>query len=314
MVHLFATHTPYDPPQDLRELYCDPRYDGPVRTFRSDHAHAIHQGRATPTDADRAQIANLYYGGATQNDRQIAQVLAALEATGALDDTIVIVTADHGEELGEHGVWEHNHMFQTNLRVPLVMRWPARLPRGKRVGGLVESVDVLPTLCELIGLELPREERLDAQGRNYGALDGRSVLPLVDGLVAGVREFSFAENGLEMAVQSEAWKLVVPCVDAQANPLPLAGETLDSLLARTSGRPRLFDLANDPGETANVIERNRERVEELRAALASWDASMPIPRIDVVLSDRDREEAQRRLKELGYADGVGQDVKPVPRD
>ena len=75
------------------------------------------------TEADKQQIRDLYYGGVTQADAAIGEVLNELRATGALDNTLVIITPDHGEELGDHGVWEHNWMYETNLRVPLIMSW-----------------------------------------------------------------------------------------------------------------------------------------------------------------------------------------------
>jgi arylsulfatase A-like enzyme len=306
LVHLYSTHTPYDPPADLREQFCDPGYEGPVTAFRSDHREAIEAGRATPTPADVEQIRNLYYAGAAHDDRRIGAVLDELDRRGALANTIVIVAADHGEELGEHGVWEHNHMFQTNLRVPLIVSWPAKLPRGARVTALVESVDLLPSLCELIGLAPPFEERLDDEGRNYGALDGTSFLPLVRGERDRLREHSFAENGLEMAVQDAEWKLIVPAV-------PLAAETIATLAANPIAPPRLFHLAVDPDERANVIAEYPERAEALLAVLRAWDESMPIPRTDIVQSARDVEQARRRLRELGYGDGVGQGAGEEPR-
>jgi arylsulfatase A-like enzyme len=308
MVHLFATHTPYDPPDDVRALYCDPAYEGPLSVFRSDHAFAIHEGRAKPTEADARQIRDLYHGGVTYTDRQIAQVLAELERQGTLDDTLVVVTADHGEELGEHGVWEHNHMFQSNLRVPLVLHWPRKLPLGKRVDALVESTDFLPTICELLGIEPPKESKLDERGRDYGSVDGRSVLPLLDGRAPSIRDFSFAENGLEMSVQDLRWKLVVPAIDEQNRPLALAGETIDSLAVRGVARARLFDLQSDPGETRDVLAMERAQAERLLAALSAWDASMPIPRIEIVLSPRDVIENARRMAEIGYGDGIGQEL------
>ncbi len=310
MVHLFATHTPYDPPAEIRALYCDPSYDGPLSVFRSDHAFAIHAGKVNPSEADARQIRDLYHGGVTYTDRQIAMVLAELEKQGTLDDTLVVVTADHGEELGEHGVWEHNHMFQSNLRVPLVMHWPRKLPLGKRVGALVESIDFLPTVCEAIGVAVPQESRLDANGRDYGALDGRSVLPLLDGRATALREHSFAENGLEMSVQDLRWKLVVPSVDEQNSPLTLQGETLQTLAGRGIAKPRLYDLAVDPEETRNVVSELETDAQRLLSALVAWDASMPIPRIEIVLSPRDVTENARRMAEIGYGDGIGQELPP----
>lgn len=313
MVHLFATHTPYDPPADIRALYCDPAYDGPLSVFRSDHAFAIHEGKATPSPADARQVRDLYHGGVTYTDRQIAMVLAELEKLGTLDDTLVVVTADHGEELGEHGVWEHNHMFQSNLRVPLVMHWPRKLPVGKRVDALVESIDFLPTVCDALGIVPPSESKLDANGRNYGTLDGHSVLPLLDGRATAVREHSFAENGLEMSVQDLRWKLVVPAVDEQNRPLSLAGETLQSMAGRGIAKPRLYDLVSDPGETRNVIAENESTAQGLLAALVEWDKSMPIPRIEIVLSPRDVLENARRMAEIGYGDGIGQELPQPPK-
>jgi arylsulfatase A-like enzyme len=237
----------------------------------------------------------------------IAAVLAELERQGTLDDTLVIVTADHGEELGDHGVWEHNHMYETNLRVPLVVAWPKKLPRGARVGAMVESVDLVPSVCDLLGLKPPFEDRKDAQGRNYGALDGKSWWPLVRGDVKSLREFSFAENGLEMSVQDEQWKLIVPAV-------PLEKETLASLKLNKIVKPRLFHLASDPGETRDVIEDEPAQAERLLVPLKDWDARMPIPRSDIVQSALDREQARRRLRELGYTDeGIGRGLTPPPK-
>ncbi|MBM3990921.1 MAG: sulfatase [Planctomycetes bacterium] len=313
MVHLFATHTPYDPPDDIRALYCDPSYAGPLSVFRSDHAFAIHEGKATPSEADARQIRALYEGGVTYTDRQIALVLAELEKLGTLDDTLVVVTADHGEELGEHGVWEHNHMFQSNLRVPLVMHWPRKLPLNARVGALVESIDFLPSVCEVLGIATPSESALDASGRDYGVLDGRSVMPLLDGRATAVREFSFAENGLEMSVQDLRWKLVVPSVDERNEPLALAGQTLESLSGRGIAKPRLYDLESDPLESHNVIAQAGPQAQRLLAALAGWDASMPIPRYEIVLSPRDVVENARRMAEIGYGDGIGQTAPQAPK-
>jgi arylsulfatase len=308
MVHTFSTHTPYDPPDEFREMYCDPAYRGPVSVFRSDHRQAIEEGHATPAPADVEQIRNLYYGGVSHADRQLEEVLAELERQGVLQDTLVIVTSDHGEELGEHGVWEHNYMFQTNLHVPLVVAWPRAVPGGVRVGALVESIDVVPTVCDLIGLAPPFEERFDEHGRNYGAVDGKSLAPLIRGERGAVKEFSFSENGTQMSVQDLAWKLVVPVPEGE-----LAAATLESLAAHPVYPARLFDLANDPGETRDLLAERTDEARRLLAALAAWDASMPIPRADWIQSELDRRYIQSILGQLGYGEGIGQDPSRVPR-
>ncbi len=305
MAHFYATHTPYDPPADVRALYCDPDYDGPVKAFYAHHRELIESGKATPTEADKRQIQNLYYAGVTHGDRMTGELIETLERIGVLDNTVVIVTADHGEELDDHGLWEHNHMFNTNLRVPLIVVAPGRLPRGVRVSELVESVDVLPSLCELLDVKPPHEERLDDAGRNYGALDGWSFVGLAHGRVQSLREVSFSENGLEMSAQDREWKLIVRAAD-------LGSESLDSIAEHEVYPARLFHLAEDPHERRNVFAEHRDQALRLFERLKQWDGSMPIPRHSISQSARDLEQEAQRLRELGYSDGVGQGVKAPP--
>jgi len=287
MVHLYSTHTPYDSPSQFKDLYVDRDYSGPFTTFYAYHREAIERGDVKPTPADVQQIQALYFAGVTQADAAIGAILAELERQGTLDDTLVIVTSDHGESLGELGLWEHNHMVNTNLRVPLVMRLPRGLPAGKRVGAIVDSIDVFPTVCDLLGLELPAVED------DYARVDGTSLLPLVRGEVESVREFSFAENATFAAIQDRRWKLLMPfaliCGDGWER-----GETSRGI------PPVLFDLVQDPGETKNVLAANVEEARRLAAALCTWFQAMPAIRIEH--SPRDL-EAEQRLKDLGYTDG-----------
>jgi arylsulfatase A-like enzyme len=230
------------------------------------------------------------------------ELLDALERAGVLDNTIVVITADHGEELDDHGLWEHNHMFNTNLRVPLIVVAPGRLPAGVRVKSLVDSIDLLPSLCELIGLQVPHEERLDDRQRNYGLVDGASFVGLAHGRADRIREFSFAENGLEMSVQDLEWKLIVRAAE-------LEKESLDSIERHEIYPARLYHVAADPDEHSNVLAEHRAQAQRLFDALRAWDMEMPIPRHSIAQSERDREQEAQRLEALGYGGGVGQDVE-----
>lgn len=287
MVHLYSTHTPYDPPAEFKDLYVDLHYSGPFTTFYAYHREAIERGDVKPTPSDVKQIQDLYYAGVTQADAAIGAILAELERQGTLDDTLVIVTSDHGESLGELDLWEHNHMVNTNLRIPLVMRLPRGIPAGKRVSAIVDEIDVFPTVCDLLGLELPAVED------DYARVDGTSLLPLVRGEVESVREFSFAENAIFASIQDRKWKLLVPfaliCGDGWEK-----GEKAHGI------GPVLLDLVNDPGETKNVLAANVEEARRLSAALCTWFQAMPEIRIEH--SQRDF-EAEQRLKDLGYTEG-----------
>jgi len=297
-LHLYSTHTPYDPDPEFRERYVDPDYDGPIEAFYAEHRYAIEAGQYEPTEADKQQIRNLYYAGVTQADHAIGSVLDELERAGVLENTIVVVTSDHGEELGEHGVWEHNWMYQTNLEIPLIMRWPGHLPGGVRVEPLVDSVDLMPTLCDLMGLELPS---LPTEGDEieYHRVDGRSLLPLVRGETEWQREFSFAESGPALSIQDLRWKLVISreCLDYEPD---------DEGWEQPIREPLLFDLETDPEELNNLFDPRHEQVSRLLAALREWNSSLPIAKEAVMSSHRD-EEAEELLGNLGYADGIGGD-------
>ena len=303
MVHFYSTHTPYDPAPRFREMYVDPEYDGPIDAFYAEYRIAIESGEYVPTEADKQQIANLYYGGVSQADAMIGEVLAELERQGTLDDTLVIVTSDHGEELGDHDLWEHNFMYETNLRVPLIVSWPRELPQGMRVDALVQTVDIVPTVCALMGVEPPYEEgQKDELGRDRGAIDGVDLGPLLRGEVDEVHRYAFAENGAYMSVRDRTTKLIVPwkALDEEGWAAMMAGE---------GERAQFYDLARDPDEHVNLLDERPEDVARLLEVLRRWDAGMPVPRNDVVLSARDLEAQRQRMRELGYADGVGQGME-----
>jgi arylsulfatase A-like enzyme len=308
MVHLYSTHTPYDPPEEYKKQNCDPSYTGPIHAFYAQQREQIEAGAYKPTAADLAQIRNLYYAGVAQADALIGDLAREIEARGIGDRTLIVVTADHGESLGEQDLWEHNHMVQTNLRVPLVMRWPGHLPAGKRVSALTDEIDVLPTICDLAGIEPPNAEAqksaaagADSERLERAKVDGRSLMPLVRGEQPSVREYSFAENGLELSVQDRNVKLIVNH-DALAE-----ADWSKALAGGPATKPRLFDLRVDPAEDHNVIDERPEDAKRLVAALREWDKSMPIPRSVLAVGQREIEADRARLKALGYTDGVGSD-------
>jgi arylsulfatase A-like enzyme len=301
MEHLYSTHKPYDPPVDLRQQYLDPAYKGPIQAFYSVQREAIESGRYAPTPEDVQRIRDLYYAGVAHADRMIGELVESLRAKGVLDSTLVIVTSDHGESLGEDGLWEHDHMVQTNLRIPLVMRWPQGLPTGKRVAGLTESIDLLPTICELALMRLPVEE---SEVRAFGEIDGRSLMPLVRGEATSVREHSFAENAYFQAVQDGRHKLLVDARAWQEPTLVAARAVKERFL------PRCYDLQLDPEERSNVLEAHPQQAEALFQALRRWNEGLPVRRMEE--SHRDL-EMKARFQLLGYTGGDEQAPHQAPR-
>lgn len=317
-VHLYSTHTPYDPPEPFRSIYVDPEYEGPIQSFYASHRQMIERGEYVPNFADQQQVFDLYMGGVSKADHDIGLLLDELEGAGVLDDTLVIISSDHGEDFGEGGRWEHNHMYRSNLQVPLIVSWPNGFEGGQRVEDLVDSIDVFPTVVEAAGLTLP--EVVDEQD----IVDGRSLLPRLRGEAFEPRTHSYAEDSTFVAISTLDQMLVL---DRYAVKEDGWGVALDEGL----GVIRFHDLSQDPlqrnelfegivrDEDANPDTRAQvlEKVETLRAELLAWDAHMPIDVEDIVRSNRDietelnqllKENSQARedaqiLIELGYMDG-----------
>lgn len=307
MVHLYPTHTPYDPPREYAQMYCDPKYTGPIKAFYASGRQTIERGEYTPTPADVQQIRDLYYGGVSQADALVGELLALLEREGVRDDTLVIVTADHGESLGEDGLWEHNHLVRRELCVPLLMSYPRGLPKGVRVAQLVDEIDVLPTVCDLADLKLP------AATDERSKIDGASLLPLVRGEPVEWKRFSFAESGSGIAIHDLEHLLVVPRSVLDAPDLAEAQRRFEVQLRDPAHKPRLIDVRAAGENEAHVLAQRPQVAEELLAAVHAWSRSMPIPAHEVITSARD-DETDEVLKQTGYGGGIdGDEDEPPPK-
>ncbi|HVX44537.1 MAG TPA: sulfatase, partial [Mycobacteriales bacterium] len=156
-LHYWDPHTPLLPPEEYRNLYYpadkDP-YD--VDNHSMDEAWSwepfkwyFHDWMPGITDAD--YVINLYDGEVTYMDNQLARVFAALEPVQ--DDTLLIITADHGEILNDHlGYFDHHGLYEGDVRVPLIMRWPGKLPAGRRAPGFVQNLDFAQTMLDAAGI------------------------------------------------------------------------------------------------------------------------------------------------------------------
>lgn len=185
-VNFFDPHHPFDPPEALLERYLDRLDDIPPPAIRPgeietkpalhrDHHDGAHDAGRTfvfpdMDDREHQLIRAAYWAMVDLLDRQVGRILDALERTGQRDDTIVVFHADHGEMLGDHGIYlKGPYFYDPAVRVPLILNWPLGIPEPRRVDALVELVDVAPTLLEAAGAD-PEP-----------GVQGRSLMPLIDG-------------------------------------------------------------------------------------------------------------------------------------
>jgi choline-sulfatase len=220
-----------------------------------------------------------YYAAISYVDERIGDLLAALHDSGLYDETTVVFTADHGEMLGERGLWYKMSFFEPSARVPLIVTAPGRIAPGRRAEP-VSLLDLVPTLLELAGSG-PADEELT------GEMDGVSLLPLLDGRDAG-------------------------------RPAPVVGEylaegvTSPALMIRRGshkfvsceGDPdQLYDLSSDPLELVNLAERpaHAELRSKLRAEVADrWDTAELARRVL---------QSQRERRLVAEALGAGRSTK-----
>ena len=152
-VHFWDVHYDYAPPA-AHDLF-DPDYEGDVD---GTGIPQLDMDELPNPARDRDHILALYDGELHYTDANIGRILDQLEAAGRLDDTLVIVTSDHGEEFGEHGRFGHNKtLFEESIEVPLLVRLPGRVPAGVSYDDLVSLVDLAPTVLELVGFEREAE-------------------------------------------------------------------------------------------------------------------------------------------------------------
>ena len=175
-VNIYDPHPPFIPPKIYADRFDPEEMPGPY--FReTDLAHQsklagidFQDELRTPEEHDAWRVQANYYAMIAQIDDQFARLLETLEATGQQDNTVVVMTSDHGESLGDHGLMFKGCRFYEGLvRVPLIFRWPGKFRVGLVSGALVELLDLTSTIMELCGLECPQY------------MQGQSLLRLLTG-------------------------------------------------------------------------------------------------------------------------------------
>ncbi|NNE10564.1 MAG: sulfatase [Gemmatimonadetes bacterium] len=240
------------------------------------------------TEEDLEYSIALYDGEIAWIDDAIGRFCDALEERGILDNTIIVVTSDHGENFGEHGTWfEHTQLYEQSLRVPMVIRYPAKLPAGKRVESPVQAVDVFPTLVELAGYEYD------------GPLDGVSLVRKVENDIPDYPVF--AEDNIlrdPALLDYENYRVYLPGVAGKWRMVRDGDYKLIYIPNPAGDEYELFNVAQDPMETTNLVREEPEVFARLKETLHAWIATDERGDQDV---DAGMIEGMRdQLRALGY--------------
>ena len=244
-------HSPYLPPAPYERMFyhgdeCDPsnKFMEPVMTFKPFCDYFA--SWMPPGITDKDYVIAQYDGAIAYMDACIQTLFNALETRGVLDETIVVINGDHGETLYDHECWfDHHGLYDVTLHVPLIIRYPGRVPAGKRVAGYNQHKDLVPTLLELADIE------------SDITFDGESLTSLMNGEITSYEsEFYITECTWmrKHGWRTPEWKLIVALEpDFHFKP-PV----------------ELYNLIQDPDENNNLVEVHPDIVNVLETRMKSW--------------------------------------------
>jgi arylsulfatase A-like enzyme len=280
-LHYFDAHTPYEPPAQFANLYPDANNGSKIYASFS-QLSAMEEHKCTPTEKDIAHMKALYSGEISYIDAEFGRLMTNLHQQGILNNTIIILVADHGECF-DHGIYANHDqsLYEHAIRVPLLIAGPkSLLPQEKQINTLVRTIDIMPTILAITKI------------KSETFMQGKNLLPLVRGTNPGTTGFAVIERryyqnqqdcirrhipvGERYAVRTDKWKYIW----SEFAPL------------------ELYDLEQDPDEANNLIKNHPEMKAELQQDLDKWLADnnklrqWAFQKID--------EQTAEQLRSLGY--------------
>ncbi|RMF92635.1 MAG: hypothetical protein D6734_11850, partial [Candidatus Schekmanbacteria bacterium] len=272
-IHYFDPHWPYDPPQQYLHLY-DTKYsgklDGNFKTLQKMRL-AMAKGKGV-SENDRIHLQALYDGEIRFINDQFRRLIAELELSGLIQNTIIVFTADHGENFFEHdGYIDHSsRVYESNIHIPLIIFYRGIIPPNTKISKLIRNIDIAPTLLDLAGIEIPKE------------FEGKSFA----GLLRGKEENKNKEIG-EVVLFSEATRNALYPEGADEYLTKVKRKWTNDPFAkciRTQrwkyietpylNRKELYDLSKDPQEVNNLAntldEKTNKIIENLKVMLDKY--------------------------------------------
>lgn len=241
-------HAPYMPPAPFDRMFyhgdpCDPSNDSmnPIKEFKP--FRDFFAAWMPVGIADKDYIIAQYDGAIAYMDACIQNIFQQLDALGILDETIVVINSDHGETLYDHECWfDHHGLYDNTLKVPLIIRYPAKVPAGRRIQGYNQHMNLMPTILELANIKTDLD------------FDGESLTKLISGEEKSFESEIYITECTWMRKhgwRSPEWKLII-ALEPDFHFKPSV---------------ELYNLEEDPGENENVAEENPDVVAALRGRL-----------------------------------------------
>jgi arylsulfatase len=263
-IHYWDVHQGYAVPRRYSRPFRDMDYSGiPHHTERVGDLYTISSKGLrslgikllSRTKTVSQQTAE-YDGAIRYVDNEIGRLMDTLKKYRIADQTLVIITSDHGESLTEHGIYfDHHGLYEVSIHVPLIMRYPEALPRGKSVEGFVQHTDLVPTILDLLDIKHPQED-----------FDGESLMPLIrqgKELRSSVYvEEAYAQR--KRAVRTQKYEYIKALSEEEA--------TCRLCNRIHGGVEELYDLESDPEQNHNLVKDRPETAKAMQNLLSEWIA------------------------------------------
>jgi arylsulfatase A-like enzyme len=267
-MHFFDAHHSYDltPDKYMKMFKTDPEL---VKILETRNQNPKHKLKINKYDASIRYL-----------DEELSRFREFLELAGIYDNCLIIITADHGEGLGEHGWFYHGlYVYEEQMHVPLIIRFPQGVHAGKRIEALVDLVDITPTILDFSELPPIKDAR------------GKSLLPLVKGEVNSIRDYEYFERRWYKKKNRRGGKNW-----AQGEKFGVRGDRWKYIWA--SNEPEeLYDLEADPHELKNIAPAHPEEVSTLKEEMEKYWVLVDKGEIKPQKLDK---ETRKELKALGY--------------
>ena len=268
--HYHGLHLPYNPKSPYDKIFQEDIFGGVSAETEAvalvKAKSVIKNGSVSFNRGERKTVVALYDGQIRQLDDYMGLLIERMKQWGILDNTLIIITSDHGEELFEHGFIGHAStslnakLYDEIIHIPLIIRWPKKI-KHRVAGELAQQIDIMPTILDMLGLPVPE------------GLHGYSLLPSIQGKPANNSRPVFCETILggfqstkEMedirlrCVRTNEWKLIYTNTPTSI----VSSGGLDD------GKYELYNLSNDPKEERNIFDNHPEVSKKLKQKLFQW--------------------------------------------
>ncbi len=292
-IHYIEPHNPIQPPRAFRRRFATPgsaEIDQRKMTLVLDNPLVCFADDMELNDDEVRHLVALYDAEIAYIDSRLGELFSLLKRQRTYDDTLIIVTADHGEHFGEHGMYSHvASLYEPVIHVPLVVKWPAGIDGPGVCDSLVQLTDIVPTVLDVTGLRAPEQDRLfgkslvdrgEGVGHEFIAAEWEGRIPF------------FLRRTLGESRAAEK-------VGVFKEPFTMIREGRYKYIARSGGRNELYDLETDPTESNNLVPEEPSIAEALGRKLDDWKESAAAHAPEKVEYTMDA-EVRRHLEKLGY--------------